>query len=518
MQPESSTSLPSAAIPHAAAINPVQGTLVLNGVMRLTVNHGALTVQAGAFGNGETRSFPKTAGIERIVMLGFDGFITLEALRWINGIGAELLHVTPTGEIILHQAGKFNRNHTDLSRKQASGLRADEVIRYVLSRKLEGEAANLHKIVDVEEAGKIREIACSLVNITGVASLRYAEAQAASIYWNAVKDTPIRFPKSELPRIPPHWSTLGTRSSVLTGSPRRAINPANAMLNYAFAIGETASVTALMAVGLNPQLGWLHADQSARNSAALDLLECIRPDIEQWLIDWWNVRTFGWVEFLEGADGNVRLMPSVTNEIAATWPIWSKMIAPHAEAIARILAGENVKLPSPLTERNRSAGRGNVYLKPALPAARAGIGLCRVCGCEIPPGRASCDACLNEYLMTAHQEIAEAKSVKLKQAWAGERRKDDRSHNAEANSKRSEKLAANRQAPGGLKPPSPEWGGEFESLILPRLAKIGIRRIAAACSISLTYAGLIKNGKVPAVRHRAALHSLVAGVSLTIGL
>ena len=39
-------------------------------------------------------------------------------------------------------------------------------------------------------------------------------------------------PESDLPRVPEHWRSFGTRASPLTGSPRRAVNAANSALNY----------------------------------------------------------------------------------------------------------------------------------------------------------------------------------------------------------------------------------------------------------------------------------------------
>jgi hypothetical protein len=47
------------------------------------------------------------------------------------------------------------------------------------------------------------------------------------------------FPKNDLRRVPDHWRTFGTRISPLTGSPRLAVNPPNAMLNYLYALLES---------------------------------------------------------------------------------------------------------------------------------------------------------------------------------------------------------------------------------------------------------------------------------------
>ena len=49
--------------------------------------------------------------------------------------------------------------------------------------------------------------------------------------------------------------TFGTRKSILSGSPRQAANPSNAILNYLYAVLESETRLALSALGLDPGLG-----------------------------------------------------------------------------------------------------------------------------------------------------------------------------------------------------------------------------------------------------------------------
>jgi CRISPR/Cas system-associated endonuclease Cas1 len=84
----------------------------------------------------------------------------------------------------------------------------------------------------------------------------------------------------ELPRVPEHWRTFGTRRSPLSSSPRSAANPANAMLNYLYTILESETRIAAAALGLDPGLGVLHVDRNNRDSMACDLMEPIRPKID----------------------------------------------------------------------------------------------------------------------------------------------------------------------------------------------------------------------------------------------
>ena len=74
--------------------------------------------------------------------------------------------------------------------------------------------------------------------------------------------------------------------SPLTGSPRLAVNPPNAILNYLYALLESESRLAAAALGLDPGIGVLHVDTPARDSLACDLMEAVRPQIDGFLIDW----------------------------------------------------------------------------------------------------------------------------------------------------------------------------------------------------------------------------------------
>lgn len=80
--------------------------------------------------------------------------------------------------------------------------------------------------------------------------------------------------------------SFGTRISPLTGSPRLAVNPPNAMLNYLYAVLESEARLSAAAFGLDPGLGVLHVDSGNRDSLALDLLEPIRPQVDSYLLDW----------------------------------------------------------------------------------------------------------------------------------------------------------------------------------------------------------------------------------------
>jgi hypothetical protein len=59
--------------------------------------------------------------------------------------------------------------------------------------------------------------------------------------------------------------TVGARTSPISGKQRHAANPANALLNYAYALLEAETTLALHASGLDPALGIWHTDERHRD-------------------------------------------------------------------------------------------------------------------------------------------------------------------------------------------------------------------------------------------------------------
>jgi hypothetical protein len=109
---------------------------------------------------------------------------------------------------------------------------------------------------------------------------------SSSAYWSEWRTWPINFPRKDGSRFPEHWRVFGAWVSPLTGSLRIAANPPNAILNYLYALLESESRLAAVALGLDPGLGVLHVDTPARDSLACDLMEPVRPQVDAFLLDW----------------------------------------------------------------------------------------------------------------------------------------------------------------------------------------------------------------------------------------
>ena len=183
---------------------------------------------------------------------------------------------------------------------------------------------------------KSAQSASKLVNAKSIEAVRSFEASGAQIYWTAWRNLEVRFPQKDI-ASPSRCIgvTFGARKSPLTGSPRVAVNPANAMLNYLYALLEAESRLALSAMGLDPGLGVLHADTPARDSLACDLMEAARPLVDAYVFDWITREPLRREWFFEARSGNCRLMADFTERLTHTASMWARAVAPHAEMIAR---------------------------------------------------------------------------------------------------------------------------------------------------------------------------------------
>jgi len=155
--------------------------------------------------------------------------------------------------------------------------------------------------------GPIPRLLCNIFVLgTGTDSQVYCTGallggMASVAYWRALSETPLLFGKRQ--PVPDHWRTLGTRHSTITGTPRGAVTPGNALLNYLYSVLASEITIALHAAGLDPALGIFHADKDDRASLAYDLMEPARPVLDRWFLQWIGEITFSKRDFHEDMTG-----------------------------------------------------------------------------------------------------------------------------------------------------------------------------------------------------------------------
>jgi CRISPR-associated endonuclease Cas1 len=497
------------------------GVCVVDGYgAQVRISRRQLVVSDGIGRFRRERVFPKAlADIERLVILGHEGVVTFEALRWLNDAGIAFLQIDRDGQVIASSA-KSGLNDPRLRRalarapESASGL---GIARYVLSEKIAGQQAVLRRREFSESAADALTPALEMArNAETMRDLLTAESSAAADYWGAWEGAELRFARNDEKRIPAHWRRFRQRRSPLTGSQRIAVNPANAILNYLYALLEAETRLACLTCGLDPGLGIFHADQKARDSLALDLMEAGRPQVDAYLLDLAARRIFAAGDFVETRKGSCRILAPVTHILAETSPLWARAIAPVVEETCRILTRDTKEagksFPTLLTQDNRRAAHNpraksdeGILTLPLLP-----VTTCPSCGGPLPnSGRSVCDDCLPERRQENAAALAESGPAALARMRAEGRdpmdRPEARRKVGAANAKRKREAAEWERT---NEKPDPEV---FTREILPLLENVPLTQMERATGLSKRSCSRIKHGWVPHAMHWARLLSAGPG-------
>ncbi|MHB8487389.1 MAG: CRISPR-associated endonuclease Cas1 [Candidatus Acidiferrales bacterium] len=482
-------------------IVPQHGVVTLFGYgIKVHVDRGHLRIQDGI---GRVRRDARLSrighGLRRLVVIGADGFVSLAALRWLADQDASFVMLDRDGSV-LATTGPVRSSDARLRRAQAlahqSGI-ALQIAKDLLDKKLVAQEQLVReKLQNSGAAERIAEMRRGLRICQSIDALRPLEALAAKAYWAAWRNVRVDFPTKDLGRVPEHWCTFGTRESPLTASPRLAVNPPNAMLNYLYALLESEARLAVAALGLDPGLGVMHFDSPSRDSLASDLMEPIRPRVDAYVLDWIARGPLRREWFFEQRDGNCRLMGSFAVQLSETAQTWGRVVAPVAEWVCRTFSSSIPKRIKPvfpatrLTQSYRRQARGTSPDLPVKSAPRPTT-ICRNCGVPIAFGDMFCQACS---VAVARKNLIEA--AKLGRVATH----TQKSEALRAATMRRQEAAKRSWRPSDL----PEWLNEkvYREKIQPRLATVTVRAIASALEISKPYATDIRAGKrMPHRRH-----------------
>ncbi len=541
------------------------GVLVADGYgISLRVLYGKLCVEDGIGPHRRCLALDRAgSGLERLVLLGKSGTLTLESLAWLRAIGATLVHLSADGHVLTHSVPYGYDGHP-IRRAQAlsvaTGLDID-LARDLIHRKLDGQRAILVRlrVADLRSFDAMRE---ALNHAASIDEVRLWEARVAAIYWNAWSAVPIRLRGRDLVRVPVKWTYYESRASSLTKGPRGATNPINALLNYVYALLESETRLALLAAGLDPTLGVLHADQRNRDSFALDAMEPIRPAVDAFVLDLLEERVLTSRDFVELPNGVCRVRAPLTHDLAVTLPRWRQLVAPVIAYLARRFRdalpshrGASVRLEgcvrdhseipveisetpesprtkrrphtaivsprltsaqSPLAEtprkqREKRPYASKAYGMPRPEALRLAPVPCAACGEPVVKRRRRhCDACIPRMKVAqAGKAVVAARKVLARQAAAGA----DPRRDPEVNRKRAAAISEGHRR-------NREWTREhdvdqreeawFRGEVLPRLDAFSLNEIAAATGLSLAACSRIRAGRrVPHPSHWKALGALI---------
>jgi CRISPR-associated endonuclease Cas1 len=394
---------------------------IKNGVLTLSGNNASIRVDGGALvvSDGPVPVAPDYRGpapspeqrmvtgrfrragcpINRIVVTRPDGFITFAAIKWMHGVGVGLVQLDWDGTVLLATA-PAGRDQPALRRAQALAAGTEvgwAIARELLRAKLNGQAAIARLLGSPEAAGLIVNLAGELDAATNAGHLLAIEGSAAVAYWSLWLPTPLRFARRD--QVPEHWQSFGRRNSPLgQKNTRHAVTPANAILNYLYAVLAGEMTIALTGAGLDPGLGIFHTDEVRRASLTYDAMEAVRPCVDAWFVAWLEEARFSKRDFYEEPDGTIRITRPLTSHLAMTAPIWRPAAQAVAGWIARAFAG------GPGERQRRHAPI------PTLPAPR------RSWQGMQPPVPKTCVECGNALNMKQRKFCADACAVSFRMA------------------------------------------------------------------------------------------------------
>ncbi len=503
------------------------GVLVLSGYgIRIAVERGHLLVEDGLGCDRRSGRFPRAMpGFDRVAVIGHTGAVTLEALRWLNDLGIPFVQIDVDGKVIV-AAGRATLYDGRLRRAQALapwngvGLR---LTREFVGRKLTAQRALLARLGPSPEVKTTLTTAIDTVEaVDTLAALRLVEAQGAAAYWEAWHGVRLTFARRDQARVPRQWLNGTARRSPHTGTPRTAAHPLNALLNYLYAVLEAEARIACLAMGLDPALGFLHADLKARDSLALDLMEPVRPAVDAMVLDLARNQIFSREDFFETRQGVCRVLSPLATVLAATGPGWARDVAPLAEWLSRELLAswaENPvdlrgvqprlsklaqEVPSLLTQDRRRAVNGSRRASQTAVTMPMLTRRCTTCGRILTTkGARYCPSCADAHRV---ENACRAVAARMRNRASGG------DYTAAGRRSLSQRQSANKAAEAAWRAAHPEGADRtaYRREILPGLKHVSTASMRQALGIAGPHCAAIRAGRrIPHPRHWEALKALV---------
>ncbi|MEX2622296.1 MAG: CRISPR-associated endonuclease Cas1 [Acidimicrobiia bacterium] len=226
-----------------------------------------------------------------------------------------------------------------------------------------------------------------------------------------------------------------------------AANPANAILNYMYALLEAETTIGCHTVGLDPGIGILHADQHSRDSFALDLMEASRPYVDRWLLDLLEGHYFRARDFSEDRRGSCRINPPLTHHLSELTSALASQFGPVIERASQLLADtpgvRTGRIPTPLTGSNRATAREAKASSGGPKRTRRVQSPCPNCGGPKVGERSTCDGCFPEWKAESLRQITEASQARLAYLRG---RGEDPAHGGEAAARRGSAVSDGQRA------------------------------------------------------------------------
>jgi CRISPR-associated protein Cas1 len=311
----------------------VRNPLVLGGHgVRLRIDRGSLLVKNGFTHYPQQREawrfFPGHPDLpSRIVVVDADGSVTFDVLAWLSMQDIPLVQVNWRGESLIVAGGTGYAADPKLVEAQraaqASKRRSMTISRWLIAEKIARSAETLMEFLEPSPAREraLHELAVSADELEhrppqNIDALRGIEGRVAQAYFRAWRSTPLRWKGLGRKPIPAEWHYVGPRVTPNSKRNRGAAHPVAAMCNYGLAVLESQVRMAVVAAGLDPTIGFMHAHGDRRSALVLDLMEPMRPGVvDSVVLGLARSTTFSPADFVLRDDGICRLGPQLARQV-----------------------------------------------------------------------------------------------------------------------------------------------------------------------------------------------------------
>jgi CRISPR-associated protein Cas1 len=235
--------------------------------------------------------------------------------------GITVSFLEPNGRFLARVEG-IRTGNVLLRRRQHriadEAVRTTVIVRAIVSAKAANQRTVLRRALrdypDMDSAAadalgaaerRLTDILRRSLAATGVEELRGIEGEAAAVYFAVFR----------------YLLRRDDDAFVFRGRSRRPpLDRINALLSFLYAMLGHDCRSALEGHGLDPQIGFLHADRPGRASLALDLMEELRPVLADRLaLSLVNRRQLGAGDFVVEEAGGVRMTDDARRQVLIAW-------------------------------------------------------------------------------------------------------------------------------------------------------------------------------------------------------
>lgn len=223
----------------------------------------------------------------------------------------------PTGNVYLRKTQYRVSENEDISLKIAKNFILGKIYnqRWVLERSLRDHSLRLDVVKLKKVSLLLQEALLKVQSISDLDSLRGIEGNTASLYFSVFDDLILQ----------------QKETFKFTGrSKRPPLDKVNALLSFTYTLLTQECAAALLSVGLDPYVGFMHQDRPGRNSLALDLVEELRSVyVDRFVLSVINKKILQAKDFVQKENGAVLLKEDSRRVLLKNWQLKKQDILTH---------------------------------------------------------------------------------------------------------------------------------------------------------------------------------------------